>query len=269
MSRPALLAGLAALLVTGAGGAAAQTRDRLPPVGTGEARAGMPAVNPRRIAPDPDEPLYRAFADFGAWARSAGSPRILLFWNRELSEDAATRERTVERGVGLAVSAPGAAAGGWERTVEQQRTTGGRFAALHPEDSSILESGFVSAFLGTGANVVDRNALMRKVSAAKGSADRHDTQFIESLALEQGVDYLVEVLPIPDGGSDTGFTFQVKITHLPSSAVRAQFRTSALPAPGPRRLEAVPGGFEARRDSRNTRDRVADQLASETMRRFR
>lgn len=257
-----------ALVLVAISPATAQTRAGLPPVAGGKMRTGLPQVNPRPFEADPDGPLHQALSDFGGWSRSVGSPTILLFWNRELSDDTTTRYRDRERGVGAIASRPGLVVGAYDRTREQERTTGGAHADLHPEDASVFESAFLSAFLRTGANVVDRKALMRKVSTVQDQSNRADQQFIESLAMGQGVDYLVEVLPDHSGDSETGFMFQVKITHLPTSRVKAQFRTSALPASGPERLIAMPGGFERQSESRNTPDRVAEQLAVETMRKF-
>jgi hypothetical protein len=228
----------------------------------------MPEVNARRHEVDPGADLRQAFSRFSAWNSQAGSPRILLFWNRELSDETTTRYKDRERGSAVVVTHPGAAVSAYEHVRERQRTTGGAYADIHPADSSTYETNYVSAFLGAGASVLDRSALMRKVSTAQGKDDRSDQQFVEALALEQGVEYLVEVLPQHDAGSTTGYVFQVKITHLPSSVVRAQFRTTAAPPPGPERLVAMPGGFERHRDSRNTPEGVADQLAAETMTRF-
>lgn len=247
--------------------AAAQMRPGMPPVASDRQRPGLPSVNPQRIEADPDEGLRQTIFQFGSWNRSMGSPRILLFWNRELSDDTTTRYRTRDRGVSAVAARPGLVIGAHDRTNEQERTTGGKYNDLHPDTSGEFETGFLSAFTRAGANIVDRKALMRKVSTAQGQGDRSDQQFMESLALEQGVQYLVEVLP-DYRDSETGFLFTVKITHLPTSSVKAQFRTAALPAPGPERLVAMPGGFERHRDSRNTPDRVAEQLAAETMRGF-
>jgi hypothetical protein len=148
---------------------------------------------------------------------------------------------------------------------EEERTTGGTYSDLSTDNSASFETDFLAAFTRAGANIVDRRALMRKVSTGHGQGDRSDQQFIEAVALEQGVEYLVEVLP-DHRDNATGFLFTVKITHVPSSSVKAQFRTTALPAPGPERLVAMPGGFERHRNSRNTPERVAEQLAAETMR---
>ena len=243
-------------------------RRNLPPVGAGEMRTGLPVVNPRAFEADPDTGLQQTYAQFGSWHRAAGSPRILLFWNRMLSDDTTTRYRARERGSSVFTARRGLEVEAYERTTEQERTTGVTYADLHPDNAEVFESGFLSAFLRTGANVVDRNALMRKVSTRHASEDRSDQQFMEALALEERVEYLVEVLPDYHGDSDTGITFTVKITHLPSSSVKASFRTAALPAPGPERLLARPGGFERHRDNRNTPHRIAEHLAAEVMKGF-
>ena len=240
----------------------------MPPVGDGATyRDGLPNVAPRKAEGDPDAGLNRTIADFRAWNKAKGRPRLLLFWDRQLSDDTTTRYRDRAAGVVATAREPGAAVTAYDTVRETERTTGGKVGDLHPRDSSLYESGYVSAFLRAGANLVDRNALMRKVSARRGADDRSDQQFIESLALEEGVEYLVEIVP-EYSDDDTGYSFSVKVTHLPTSSLRAQFRSDARPASGPERLVARPGGFERERDSRITPDRVAEALAAETMQRL-
>lgn len=245
--------------------ASGQMREDLPEV-AGDFRPGLPDVNPRPIESDPDAALMATFAEFRAWSRAEGNPELLLFWNRELSDETTTRYRQRERGVSAVGASPGLVVGAYDEVSEQERTTGGAYADIHPDDAGDLETTFVSAFLRSGARIVDRDALMRKTSAGHDQADRSDQQFIESRALEQGIDYLVEILPDERGDSEAGFLFSVKVTHLPTSRITSTFRTTALPAAGPERLVAAPGGFERRRDDRNTIGRVAETLAAETMR---
>lgn len=248
--------------------ASAQMRSELPDVEPGYSRPDMPDVMSRRIDPNPEWGMRQTFDDFGAWNRRAGTPKILFFWNRELTDDSSSRNRRVSRSVTAVASRPGLIVGASEHTEEDELTTGGEYSYLHPEDSADLETGFLNAFLSTGANILDRRALMRKVSTVQDKGDRSDKQYIESQALEQGVDYLVEVLPDPAADSETGFVFTVKITHLPSSTIKSQFRTDALPVTGPARLVAGPGGFERRIENRTTPENVARTLAAETMRSF-
>lgn len=259
----------ACMLLAGAAlPAVAQERTGLPAVGADATyRDGLPRVEARKPEADPDADQNRTLADFRAWNKAKGRPRLLLFWDRQLSDDTTTRYRDRAKGVVATAVEPGVAVTAYDRVRETERTTGGTVGDLHPRDSSIYESGYVSAFLRAGANIVDRNALMRKVSTKRAADDRSDQQFIESLALEQGVEYLVEVVP-EYSGAETGYTFTVKVTHLPTSSLRAQFQTDAQPASGPERLVARPGGFRRERDSRITPDRVAETLAAETMQRL-
>ena len=249
--------------------AGAQERAGMPAVG-GDAgyREGLPRVETPKAEADPDAALNRATTGFKAWNKANGRPRMLLFWNRALSDDTTTRYRERAAGIAAAAAEPGAMVAAYDTVRETERTTGGRAADLHPDESSLYESSYVSAFLRAGANVIDRNALMRKVSSTRGQEDRADQQFIESLALEQGIEYLVEVLPDYSASADTGFMFTVKVTHLPTSSLRAQFRTEAVPASGPERLVARPGGFRREKDDRITPSRVAETLAAETMEKF-
>lgn len=261
---PTALAALALLSL--AGPAEAQRRDG-PPVHGGSLRPNMPAANARHSAPPIAGP-EAAFAAFSDWNRANGRPRLLVLWNRELSDDTASRYRERSEGVIATAAVPGKEITAYKETREQEQTTGGKYTALGRNQSLDLEARFVDAFLESGANLLDRNALMRKVSVGHTDADRRDQQFIESAALEQGVQYLVEVLPDLTP-SATGYMFTVKITHVPTSRVHAQFRTAALPLAGPTRLVARPGGYTRETEERNSPEDVAETLAAETMRRFR
>lgn len=249
-----------------ASAAPAQQRSDLPPVHMGGERPNMPAANPRAYAPAQAGP-QQIISDFGAWSRAHGDPRILLFWNRALSEDTTTRYRDRTDGAVVRGGGPGIGATVYEETREQERTTGGTHTPLSRNTSFDYETGFVNAFLRSGANVLDRNALMRKASTRHTQQDRSDQQFIEAVALEEGVQYLVEVLP-DYRASPTGFVFTVKITHLPSSRIHAQFRTNGSPLAAPSRLVARPGGYTREAENRNTPEYVAEALAADTMRRF-
>ena len=74
----------------------------------------------------------------------------------------------------------------------------------------------------------------------------------------------------PQASSPTGLVFTVKIKHLPTSSLRAQFQTQAVPPAGPSRIVAVPGvGFQRQAaESRTSPPLVAVPLATETKTRF-
>lgn len=265
-----IIVALGSLALLAAMPAAAQDRTGLPAVGAdgGGYRTGLPQVQEAKPKEDPDAGQKRLVQDFEAWNQRQKRPRMLLFWNRVLTDETTTRYRDRSRGVAVVAENRNVGVAAFDGVRETERTTGGARGNLRPDESSEYESGYVSAFLRAGANIVDRNALMRKVSAQRGADDRADQQYIETLALEAGVDYLVEVLPEYRSDTETGFLFTVKITHLPTSSVKAQFRTEALPAGTQERWVARPGGFQREADDSNTPERIADALAAETMERF-
>ena len=98
-----------------------------------------------------------------------------------------------------------------------------------------------------------------------------DIQYLETLAMGQGIQYLIEILPDDDASSPTGVTFTVKVTHLPTSTVRAQFATSGDPPRGEAKYVAVNGaGFEKRAaPSRQTPQLIGAQVAYDTMTKLR
>ncbi|WP_304168990.1 hypothetical protein [Phenylobacterium aquaticum] len=291
----AALAGLAF-----AGPAAAQYRPEAPAV---TYREGMPAVNAPAPAASPDAGNFAASSAFARWYQAAGRPSILLFWNRELLEDATSQYDSVQTGAAvgasrtdavgarssgsLAVADYGMAAGRsdsiaaasqsssavvlTEQRQRQERSTDSRYAIADPTYAHGVESAIFSTFLSAGAKMVSREALMRKVSTQKSREDRLDIQYLETLAMGQGVQYLMEVLPDNDAASPTGVSFTVRVTHLPTSTVKAQFVTSGDPPKGAAKWTAVNGaGFEKRTSaSRQTPQLVGAQIAYDTMTKLR
>lgn len=230
-------------------------------------RPGQPQV---LAAPPPENPeaqSQQATTAFRRWYASAQRPALLIFWNRELSDQATTQYAEVST---TREQVQGTPESGAQSKVAMQeayrRAMGpGQYAALDPMLSARLETAFQAAWLQSGVEVVDRTALIRKMSTVASKEDRADTQLLESVALEQGVQYLVEVLPNATQSSPTGFNFLVKVKHLPSSTVMAQFLSAAQPPAGPSRWAATPGGFEKRTENRTTPETVGAQLAVETM----
>ncbi len=232
-------------------------------------RPGMPMVEGGRFEADPDAAGYQATQRFTKWLRRNGNPRILLFWNVALTDESSTRNRLRLRSETVTDAGPGRLTTTQDAVVEAERTTGGPAAAIDRVDTDVLEDGYVQSFVDAGANLADRAALMRKVSTERGRDDRSDLQFIEALAMEQGIDYVIEVLPDYQPASPTGMTFGVRILHVPSARVVGRFRSNGQPVAGPERLVARAGGFVRERDDRINPTTIAGTLATETMERFR
>lgn len=246
--------------------ASAQERPGMPDVAY--ERPNMPEVMTPPPRPYQADRTNSSIDQFRSWARSAGNPRILLFWNTAFSDETSTRSRVVARDESITQARPGAVTRSREVTIEDERTTGGKVHLLDRDDEDDLENAFVSTFAETNANLVDRAAVMRKASVRQDRTDRLDQQYMEALALEQGIDYLVEVLPeYADTG--TGVKFTVKVLHVPSSRILARFSSEARPTPGPERLVARAGGFRREREENLTPRTIGRTLAAETMRSFR
>ncbi len=249
--------------------AAAQAQERPGMPQAARERPGMPDV----MTPAPRLQAIDAANDsieqFRSWARRAGNPRILLFWNTAFSDETSTRSRLVAREESATKVYRDGVTRSREATIEDERTTGGKVNWLDRGDEDELENAFVSTFAETNANLVDRAAVMRKASVRQDKSDRVDQQYMEALALEQGIDYLVEVLPEYAAGTATGLRFGVKVLHVPSSRIVARFSSEARPTPGQERLVARAGGFRRERDENLSAGAIGRTLAAETMRSFR
>lgn len=247
--------------------AAAQERPDMPDAAL--ERSGMPDVMTPAPRGQAIDVANGSIEQFRSWARRAGNPRILLFWNTAFSDETSTRSRLVAREESVTKVYRDGVTRSREATIEDERTTGGKVNWLDRGDEDELESAFVSTFAETQANLVDRAAVMRKASVRQDKSDRVDQQYMEALALEQGIDYLVEVLPEYAAGTATGLRFAVKVLHVPSSRIVARFSSDARPTPGPERLVARPGGFRRERDENLSAGAIGRTLAAETMRSFR
>ena len=220
-----------------------------------------PAVLTAPPATDPDAGAKAASAAFGRWYQAMERPSLLIFWNRKYTDEVMTERgltyrETETRGAGYSEFTAG---------LERAPAASGRHADMDPGRSDALETGFVNAFLEQGVRLIDRDALIRKLSLQTDRAERFDMQQLETKALENGAAYLVEVLPQPDVASPTGWAFTVRLKHLPSASLVGQVRTLATPPAGPSRYVATSQGYEKRTVDRVSLANVAQQLSSEVM----
>lgn len=262
---------------------------------TGQAQAQPPGAvyredQPATLAPprpvDPDAASNAALESFAVWNR-ANNPSFLIYWNRELTDDAATRytDRTVKTDDGRSSRAQtnentntdfGTASKSNDDSIDHRVTTtdrsqvvtnpSGQHSAMDPAASKRMETAYVNVFMGVGAKLVDRTSVLRSLSAGPLAKDRSDARFLESTALQQGIDYLIEILPDAAPQAATQVMFTVKITHLPTNRLVAQFVSSATPPSIPGRIAATPNGFARQApQARNSPEMIAGQLAVLTM----
>ena len=229
-------------------------------------RMGMPevAVAPRPV--DPQTGNRIAAGNFQRWYAAKGRPTILVFWNRELSEEGVSRYSLQAKSSGS-----GSVSGNsysYEKSSELgvKRESGGLATDLTGVSMQRVEGAFMSEFLRAGGRLLDRNALMRKLSTRVGAQTRDDVQYLETLALQQGVTYLVEIVPNETSNGTTDLAMSVKIKHLPSSALVGQFVSSATPPSGPTHYEARGNRYVAVKDINITPETIGRQLATDVMR---
>lgn len=259
----------------------AQAQDR-PDTSVAGFRSDAPAVNPLRPPADPDAASNQITSTFRRWYASANHPAMLIFWNRELTDDATTRfadtsvsheeVRASKDGTGgkdaVKTSETDASSKVTSQETSKRILTGGEHVTLDPMLSARMDSAFEAAWLGVGVELVDRNAIIRKMSTVASKEDRGDTQLLESVSLGQGIEYLVEVLPNPSAQSATGLVFLVKVKHLPSATLVAQFLSSAQPPRGPAYWAAKESGFSQQSDDRTSPETIGAELAVEVMQRM-
>jgi hypothetical protein len=258
MQRLKLLSAVAALAMLGAAmPVSAQYQ-------AGQYRPDQPPVaSPMRENPEAGNDS--ATASFRQWNRREKNPTIMVFWSRTLSDDATDDFNSYFSEVIVATP--------WVLSTYQeagtQRKTDSRDQRLGRQLSEGLQGAFMNTLIEGGGSVIDREALMRKVALKQGKADRSDKQNIESLALAQGVQYLVQIVPDKKPGSVTELTFNIKVIYLPTSAIKAQFVASGKPPPGPTSYVTTSRGYQKVTETRMTVENIGAQIAYDTMAKFR
>lgn len=234
--------------------ATAQYRDGQP------ATVAAPAPSPVAVAPDPAIAFGRAYS-------AAGRPRIVLLWNRTLSDQAATA--TVQRNVvrdtrranenSSTQSTQGPAGSATlnegERNFDRTRVeTRGSVALVAPDrktglserEMAMIERSFVSEMNRAGVRFVDR-ALAMRTTAAREHRAGGDQQLIETDALLKLADMMMEVLLVEDRNATVGYAFDVRVKNIKAGTDVATSYSEAVPAPhrtGQGSWRAGPNGYE-------------------------
>lgn len=233
-----------------------------------EMRAGVPAVIEPSAPPFPDADAISG--DFRQAYLAAKKPRIVVLWNRALSDVLTTSHDTEAKLSNRIVGArvPGAAAIQQDVSVSTQVKRGEepmRKSGLSEREEWGLEAAFDQPLLASGAVLVDRATSMRISEKGQAATETSNLQAIETAALQAKANLLVEILITRDPDAETGTAFQVAIKDLSTGTLSQRFVTTAIPESAKRpRYYANERGFAAVPVA-PTADEVGKQLGLETM----
>ncbi len=248
--------------------------------GAQEYREGMPEV--LRAPPPPPSASQinaaSASAFRAAYARRK-SPRMVIFWNRQLTDSLSTsyeewsrytlnEGRVVDKTLyddGSTLTAGRAVES--ERRSGRTATTadGARDTGLPERADWRAAQGFNRTMLSGGARLIDRTLIMRS-TALKPGVDRSDAQSVEMSALTGKAELLVEVLQTPDEDAPSGYTFRVDVKDIRSGTLLATVVTQGIPpSAGPGRFVAGANGYQRERPLPPTIDQVGARVAAEVM----
>jgi hypothetical protein len=251
-------------------------------------RAGMPQVVAPPTAQQQPAPRPNIAAGFAGAYQKAGRPRILVFWNRELTDSANSRYEDYEKTTvssqhhrsdsadetitetGKATTSQSDELG----TVTTERGTGvrtiddgGKRVAAKESVDWRLESSFYHPFMAAGVRLVDRNMAIRSIHGGKAEGSWYDAQSLETSALLGKADLLMEIQMTPDDDSPIGSRFRVTIKDVQTGQVRGLLSTRAIP-PSDSFTKYVPAaqGFKkVTVSSTPNLEDFAQRLAEETM----
>lgn len=211
--------------------------------------------------------------------RRAGSPRLAVFWNRafddRLREMEAESKVVVERNLATRNEKSGRPATTrekekWTVSVENRQNSS-RPQPLSEIATFKFQSGFLQPLIKAGAKVIDRAAIMRLTEARRTLDDQAgrvtDRQLVETVALTDRADLLIQIALSPSDKSPTGAFFDVSILEVKSGRIVAHFFNDANFANKERTSwMAVRGGYvEVKKNRDVDLERMGRVLAAQTM----
>jgi len=157
----------------------------------------------------------------------AGKPKLAIFWNRKL-DDQLSQWYTSSRNID---TRKGWWSGGKGFTATQERLdVEGRFDDRAQPNELLgfqFGAGFTRTLINTGADIVDRDTIMRLThSQAKEAADNiivADYQQIEIDALIGYADYIAEILYTPSQPDSDQLTFLISVKEVKTGRLVAMF----------------------------------------------
>jgi hypothetical protein len=246
LARHAALAGLLAAAVgLWAGGApvlAQEYRTNLPPVmgGGGSGGGGDRAAETR----NDDGPGAAAIrTDFARAYAGAGSPRLAIYWNRPFSDRLSQWVALGRLRIDQRASGAGTFQGSDGRSGRMQMEANesaaivlegnagqdGRDRRLDPLAAAEFEAGFSRPLLSSGADLVDRAAIMRitdsNIGRGAGQERLDDAQLVETEALKSFADLLVQITMLDDADAPLDTAFRVQVTRMADGVIVADMVT--------------------------------------------
>ncbi|WP_296717386.1 hypothetical protein [Erythrobacter sp.] len=248
--------------------AAAQYREGTPEVLAAPARApNMRAAQETRSADD---------------YRRAGSPRIVVFWNRELSDRIANDYDTVltDRGetavdTAAEVSRNGRYAEGALVTTRDREVRLGRREVEDDRRDSLLDESrewelleaFQSRLQSNGLVLVDRSLAVRAIAAAEGGPA--DKQTAEMRGIAGLADLMMTLTQTGAPDAPLGIRFKITVTDLDSGQIVTTLVAEGEGPPrGPGRFVAGANGFEREQPPALDAAQAGANLASDLMMRL-
>jgi hypothetical protein len=237
---------------------------RVPPPSSQPGATALPDEQPyiTETAPQSDEASGATLAEFGAAYRQARSPRLAIYFNRELSDE--IREWIPVQRQQVTLQSTQSAAGysqgegqfaAHETATLQMEST----AELHHgasgkrEDHSEawkwrFEDAITRLFLEANAKVVDRSVILRQMARQSPSAD--STSLNEISALDRYADILVET-SVTRSGAEPGYDFRATAKDIRTGRILGTALVNGSEVEGVRksRFVATSKGYERQAES--------------------
>lgn len=179
-------------------------------------------------APAPQRPVQRdtTWDDLRAAIKRAHNPRVVLYWNRSLSDRVVTEYDSVARTRAFSETTPRTESFEIDSMAGTRANLDSRREALDESYDFELEGAFSDALIGSGLKLIDRQTALRK-SGMKIDDTQPNLQKLEMQALEQSADLLLEVLPTLDPEYGDVRRFRVALRNLKTGQTLVQFATVA------------------------------------------
>ena len=221
--------------------------------------------------------------------RDSGSPRLAVFWNRVFSDglrDMVANEQIVIEATSAKATGDADKAFSERETdrvairAETRRDDGARRSPVTEIGEFRFQAGYLQPLIEEGAKVIDRAAVMRLTDAAHRQSDAavplDDRQLVETAALKDHADLLIQIALSPSIESETGVFFSVSIVEIQTGQIRATFfhdGTFSPPtkAPPNQVWKAVRGGYilvtedQEEEETKIDLEQMGRILAEETM----